>query len=188
MKRFILTIALVALPGVVLAADGGHHEADPAEQWKLFGFAVVNFLIYAYLMRRFAGAAIKDYLSKRRRTVADAIEAAGKAKAEADKIKAEFEAKVAALGDTKAELIAEIKAIADAEHARVIAAATQAAERIGRDAELTAQSDLERARRELRREAAGLATELATEMIREKLDENERQRLLRDFITRVQAS
>ncbi len=195
MNRFILrsilmlALALVLLPVVAVAAGGGgHHEADPAAQWKLFAFAVVNFLIYAFLMRRFAGQPIKDFLSGRRREVADAIEAAGKAKAEADKIKAEFEAKAAKLEETKAELIEEVKAIAEAEHARVIAAANETAERMRRDAELTAESDLLRARRELRKEAAKIATELATEMIRGKLDDNERQRLLRDFIARVDAS
>jgi len=92
------------------------------------------------------------------------------------------------LETTKAELIAEVKAIAESEHDRVIAAANETAARMRRDAELTAESDLARARRELRREAASLASDLASKMIQEKLNDTERERLLRDFISKVQAS
>lgn len=182
-------VAALLYPMIAFAAGGGgHHESDPAEQWKIFAFSVTNFLIFAYLIRRFAGPPIRDFLAKRRSEVRNAIEAADRAKAEADRVKAEFEARAAKLGETKAELIAEVKAIAEAEHDRVIAAANEAADRMRRDAELTAESDLARARRELRREAAVLASELAAKMIEEKLNDAERERLLRDFISRVQAS
>jgi F-type H+-transporting ATPase subunit b len=187
MQRFAFML-LLQVPAVALASSGGGHAADPAEQWKVFSFSVVNFLIFAYLMRRFAGPPIKDFLSKRRSEVADAIAAASAAKLEADRVKAEYEAKAARLADSKAELIAEVKAIAEAEHARVIAAANEGADRMRRDAELTAESDLARARRELRAEAAKLATELAGQMIQNKLNDAERERLLSDFIARVQAS
>jgi len=189
MKRVVSFVFALSFPAVALASgDGGHHAADPAEQWKIFAFSATNFLIFAYLIRRFAGPPIKDFLANRRSEVRDAIEAADRAKAEADRLKAEYEAKAAALETTKAELIAEVKAIAESEHDRVIAAANETAARMRRDAELTAESDLARARRELRREAASLASDLASKMIQEKLNDTERERLLRDFISKVQAS
>lgn len=188
MMRLMFTLSALLLPAIAFAAEGGgHHQANPAEQWKIFTFSVVNFTIFVFLMRRFAGPPLKDFLSRRRREVREAIEAADKAKAEADQVKAEYEAKAAKLEETKAVLVAEVKAIAEGEHARVIAAANEAADRMRRDAELTAESDLARARRELRREAAKLATELAGQMIQDKLNDAERERLLRDFISRVQA-
>jgi F-type H+-transporting ATPase subunit b len=187
MQRFSFLLLLL-VPAVAVAASDGGHAADPAEQWKVFAFSVTNFLIFAYLIRRFAGPPLKDFLSKRRSEVAEALEAANAAKLEADRVKAEYEAKAARLGESKAELIAEVKAIAEAEHARVIAAANEGADRMRRDAELTAESDLARARRELRAEAAKLATELAGQMIQDKVNDAERERLLRDFIARVQAS
>jgi F-type H+-transporting ATPase subunit b len=189
MMRSMFILVTVLFPAIALAAGGGeHHESNPAEQWKVFAISAINITIFLVLMRRFAGPPIKDFLGKRRQEVREAIEAADIAKAEADKVKAEYEAKAAKLEDTKAELIAEVKAIAEAEHARVIAAANEGANRMRRDAELTAESDLVRARGELRREAAKLATELAGQMIQEKLNDAERERLLRDFISRVQAS
>lgn len=187
MQRFVLMLLLL-VPAVAAASSDGGHAADPAEQWRVFSFSVVNFLIFAYLMRRFAGPPLKDFLSRRRTDVAEAIEAANAAKLDADRVKAEYEAKAANLDEAKAELIAEVKAIAETEHSRVIAAAREGADRMRRDAELTAESDLARARRELRAEAARLAAGLAAEMIRAKLDDAERERLLRDFIVRVHAS
>jgi F0F1-type ATP synthase membrane subunit b/b' len=51
--------------------------------------------------------------------------------------------------------------------------------------EATAQ-ELLRAQQELRAEAAGLAVDLATEILKEQVGDSDRQRLLDEFITRVE--
>jgi F-type H+-transporting ATPase subunit b len=182
-------LASLVLPVAALASTGGeHHEADLGTQLMLLAFSFVNFFIFVYLFRRFASAPLRDFLARRRTELAEAIEAAGKAKAEADALKAEYEAKVAKLEDTKRELIEEIRGIAEAEHQRTLESAREAAQRMRDEAQRTAQSDLERARRELRTEAARLATQLASQMITQRLDDTERQRLLNEFIERVRAS
>jgi F0F1-type ATP synthase membrane subunit b/b' len=53
------------------------------------------------------------------------------------------------------------------------------------DAERTARSDLERARQELRAEAAKLAEELARDEVRRRLTDQDRKRLLDEFLARV---
>lgn len=196
-RAFIKRLPPAALVGFALASapltasaagGGGHHEADLTSQLILLVCAVINFAIFLWAINRAAGSPVRDFLSSRRSEVSEAIEAAGKAKAEAEALKAEYEQKVAKLADTKSELVADIKAIAMTERERTLSAANEAAERMRRDAELTAESDLHRARRELREEAAVLATELASKMISEQLDDGARRRLLAEFISKVGAS
>ena len=114
--------------------------------------------------------------------------AASKARADAEKLKAEYEEKLAALEETKSELTREIESIAQADHDRLIEEARKAGERLQADAERRARSELESARRELRAEAARLAAELARAQLAERIEERHQRRLIREFRERVRAS
>jgi F-type H+-transporting ATPase subunit b len=184
----LVVVPAAFVPTIVDAAGGGHSESAPADQWLVFVFSSINFVIFALLFRRFAAAPLRDFLARRRTEVAEAIESASLAKAEAEALKAEYEAKAAKLDETKKELIAEVRAVAEVERGRAITAANESAQRMRQEADRIAQSDLERARRELRGEAARLATELASELISNRLDDAERKRLVDDFVEKVQVS
>ena len=80
---------------------------------------------------------------------------------------------------------AEVRAIADADRVRMIAGAKEASERLMRDAERTAQSDIERAKQELRAEAARLAAGLAAADVSRRIDDPTRDRLLDEFLAGV---
>jgi F-type H+-transporting ATPase subunit b len=187
----MVVVALLCslLPAVALAAgtahDGSEHATSTA-QWLTLGFTFVNFLLFFFLIRRFARAPLRDYLTGRRKDAVAAMAEAAKAKDEADRLKCEYEEKAARLEETRRHLVDEIRAIAEADRERALAAAEEAAERLRRDAERTAQSDLERARRELRAEAARLATELASTEIRERLSSEQLNRLIGEFLARVE--
>ena len=75
---------------------------------------------------------------------------------------------------------------AEEESERILAKAREAAARIKSDALEATSQELLRARRELRAEAAGLAVELAGEILKEQVGDADRQRLLDEFITRVE--
>jgi F-type H+-transporting ATPase subunit b len=175
------------LPGLAFAADGGgHHSGGPTYgQWVLLGFTVANFLIFVGMFRYFTKAPLRDFLVSRRKEIVEAMAAAAKAEAEADRIKKEYEAKAAGLEKARADLISEIRGIAENDREHAIQAATEASARLRQDVERTANSDLERARLELRAEAARLASEIATKEIESKMDPATRQRLLNEFLERV---
>jgi F-type H+-transporting ATPase subunit b len=184
---WIMSAALVALPSLTIAASGGtHHEGPPtAGQWLLMLFTFVNFAVFAYLFVRFTGTPLREFLQGRRREVVNLMAEAERAKTEAERLRREFEAKSAALEQTKRDLIAEVRAIAEADRQRMLAAAKEASDRLIRDAERAAQSDIERARRELRAEAAKLATEIASAEVAKRIDEPARRRLLDEFLAGV---
>jgi len=186
MSSFLATLILLGLPAIAAASAGQDHGAPTSAQWKLLGFTAANFAIFVYLMYRFARTPLRDLLSGRRREVVAGMAEAARLKEEAERLKREYEAKSAQLDQARADLIAEVRAIAEADRERALTEAHEAADRMRRDADRTAQSDLERAREDLRAEAARLAQELATDEVRRRLTDQDRQRLLSEFLVRVQ--
>jgi F-type H+-transporting ATPase subunit b len=179
----------IALPSLAAAAevDTHHGHAGPTpEQWKMLAFTIANFAIFAFLMYRLARTPLRDYLVNRRRRLVESMAEAARLKEEAERLKREYEQKAAALDQAREELIAEIRAIAEADSKRSLASAEQAAERMRSDVERTAQSDLERARQELRQEAARLAEEIARDELQRRMTDQDRRRLLKEFLTRVE--
>ncbi len=182
---FTAAVAFAAGDGGGHDVHGGHGGAPSQEQWILLACTVFNFSLFVFLMKRFTGRPLSDFLQGRRRGVKDAIEAAAKAKAEADALKAEYEAKAAALENTREAMIEEMRGIAEADRVKALAAARESVERLMRDAERTAQSDLERAMRQLRTEAVSIAAEAARTEIVKRLGAGDHQRLLNEFLQGV---
>jgi len=183
-----LALAIVLLGAGVsgAAGGGGHAEGAPtAQQWLLLLFTCINFAIFVFLLRRFTSAPLRDFLRGRKKEIVDLMAAAAREKAEAQALKDEYEAKLASLEEAKQELISDVRRMAETEASKMLAAASEAAERLKRDAERAAQSDHDRAVRELRAEAAKLAAALAAEDIRQRLDPGVRQRLVDEFLEGV---
>jgi len=184
-RNILVIFALLAAKTALAAETHAEHGPPGAEQWKLLAFSAINFTIFIVLMVRLARSPLRDFLVNRRRLVVDSMEEAARLKAAAERLRNEYEQKAAALDRVRDDLIAEVKAIAEADRKRALVAAEEAAERMRRDAERTARSDLERARQELRAEAAKLAEELAREEVQRRLTEPDRKRLLQEFLARV---
>jgi F-type H+-transporting ATPase subunit b len=186
-KAYALSLAAVVWPTVSFAATGGaHHDGSPTPgQWLLLLFTVINFAAFAYLLVRFTATPLKEFLRGRRRELVELMAQAQRAKAEAEQLRKEYDAKAAALEQTRRDLIAEMKAIAEADRARMLVGAREASDRLIRDAERAARSDIERARGELRAEVARLATELATAEVSRRIDDPARRRLVDEFLTGV---
>jgi F-type H+-transporting ATPase subunit b len=139
-----------------------------------------------YALVRFTGAPLRDFLTGRRREIVDLMAEAAREKAAAEALKKKYEAKLAGLDQAKKDLIADVRRMADSDAEKLLTAAKEAAERIKKDAERTAQSDQDRAVRELRAEAARLAASLATEEIRRRLDSAVGSQLLDEFLEGVE--
>jgi len=186
-KNTILILALLALPSTAVASGAAAQHGGPptAGQWLLLLFTFINFAGFLYLFRRFAGPPLREFLQGRRKELVELMAAAERAKSEAERLKREYEAKTAALEQTRQELIAEVRVIAEADRERMLVVAKEASERLLRDAERAAQSDIERARRELRAEGARLAAEIASTEVAKRVDDPIRHRLFAEFLAGV---
>lgn len=183
--------AIAATASVALGSESGHEGAQghgpTAAAWQGLGFAFINFSIFAFLLRRYAWPALRDFLSLRRKEVADAMAAAEQARQEAEAIRSEYAVKEAALEETRRHLLEEIRQGAVADREKALREAEEAAKRLRAEAERQAEHDLTRARRELRAEAARLAAGLAEKEVRARLTDADRARLVSDFVEGVSA-
>ncbi len=188
MSRFLrrhtvaATLAAVgagALPTPALAAAAGGHGPS----WTLTILGFVNFAIYAFIMYRFAWPPIVKYLKERRASVVSALEAAARAHAEAEALKAEFEAKLKNVEADAQRARDELMEIARTEADQLVAQATRSAERIRCDAQLVADQEIARARRVLQEEAAGLIAQIAGDVVSRQLTDADQTRFVDSFIT-----
>jgi F-type H+-transporting ATPase subunit b len=177
-----LLVAIALVPRAALAA-GGSEGGDPVMD---FIYQVGNFALLIAVIFFAARKPVMAYLAERRTQIKNDLDKAAELLTVAEARQAEISARLRDL-EAQLEEIAELsKQRAEEESERILAKARAAAERIQSDAlEATAQ-ELLRAQRELRAEAAGLAVELAGEILKEQVGDADRQRLLDEFITRVE--
>ena len=181
-------LATIAAATLAYASEGGGGEGHHEPTWTLTILAFVNFSIYAFIMYRFAWPAVVKYLKERRATVVSALEAAARAHAEAEALKAEFEAKLKNVEADAARARDELMEIARNEADNLVAEAKRSADRIRRDAQLVADQEVARARRTLQEDAAQLIVKVAGELVSHKLTTEDQARFVQSFITDTNAA
>lgn len=173
--------AMMLMP-VVAAAESAEHGGGSGELlWQ-----AVNLAIVLGVLVWFGRKPILEFFAQRRHQITHDLEAAATLLQEAEARNSEIQRRLVDL-DSQIEDLKEVaKHRAEDESERIIAEAQRTAERIRTDAEATVEQELRRARRLLRAEAAELALELAGGLLREQIGDGDRDRLLDEFITRVE--
>ncbi len=167
------------------AAGGEGFFANP-----LGGFLahLINFAILLFILVKYAGPYLRDYLATRRATLERTLTEAAALKADAKARAREYEARLALVEAETARIREEYRVDGEVERARILAEAERAAERLRRQAETTVEQELAKARAALREEAARLATELAEQMLRRELTPADQSRLVQEFVVRLPAA
>ncbi|HTG80780.1 MAG TPA: ATP synthase F0 subunit B [Geobacteraceae bacterium] len=181
-------LLLLGLAAAGFAAEGGEgaHHVDTAKQMKDFGWRVLDFaVLFALIVWALKKANVKGSLADRQAAIDKALREAEEAKAAAEKKFAEYSAKLAAANKEIDEISAAIRTEGEAEKARIIAEAKATAEKIAEQAKQAASQEVLKARAELRREAARLAVELAEQNIKEKIQKDDQDRLVGEYLTKV---
>jgi F-type H+-transporting ATPase subunit b len=126
------------------------------------------------------------YFAGRRDQIKSDLEKAAALLAEAEARQSEIQARLADLESQLDEIRQLSKQRAEEESERILVRAREAAERIQSDALEASAQEVLRAQQQLRAEAAVLAVELAGEILNNEVSDADRQRLLDEFITRVE--
>jgi F-type H+-transporting ATPase subunit b len=171
---------LVAAPGSAWAAgDGGGGVMDLV--WQ-----AVNLLLLIAVLVYFARKPLRTFFEDRRKQIKGELDDAASLLAQAEARYADWQRKLIDLDSDLAEVQAEGRRRADEERESILADAQAIADRIHRDAVAAVEQELRRAQAVLRNEAAELATEIAEQILREKLQSSDSDRLMDEFITRVE--
>ena len=173
----LLCIALVAAAGPATASEGGGGG--------LF-YPILNLVLLIAVLVYFTRKPIIDFFNSRRGKIQDDLHAAAELRREAEERFAKWQRK---LVDLEAELDgirAASRERAEADREKIIADANATAERIRLDATAAIEQELRRSSRVLRDEAADLAVELAGNLLRENVTNADRERLVSEFIERIE--
>lgn len=177
----------IALAGALLlaaapaSATGGEDGGLSHLLYALLNFALLLGVIF-YVARR----PIREFFADRRAGIQSEL-------AEAADLRKQAEERHAALQRKLADLDAELESIrrvarerAETESEGILADARAAAERIRRDAITAIEQETRRAQERLRQEASALSIELAAGLLEQQVTDSDRDRLLDEFIARVE--
>lgn len=205
-RRWLLIAALAA--GGLAVVSAGHARADekgaeaaaesaehpggelpgheaPEINGKKLALQLLNFGVLIFILVKFGGPAIGKALAARHQQLKADLAAASVARAEAEARLKQQEARLAALEQEIDGIRKGVKAEAEAEKARLIAAAEERAKRIKEETAFVLDQQIKEAEYRLRREVAQAAVDVAEQMIKKSLGASDQQRLVDTFVADV---
>jgi ATP synthase F0 subunit b len=156
----------------------GHHRHRPPP----FGYALVNFAIFFAVMMKLAGKPLRDFVAERHDGIKRDLDEAAKLRKAAEAQLAEYGKRVERVDQEVDQLLAEIRKEAEAEKARLIAAAEEQAKRIKEDAQKQINAEIERARLELRRGVIEAATKAADELLKKQVGSDDQRKMAERYV------
>jgi F-type H+-transporting ATPase subunit b len=148
-------------------------------------FFTINFLIFVFVLRKFAFGIVKQKLKERQASVVQALDEAKRAKEEAEQLREEYEQKIANLAAEEEQFRTHTIEAAERERMRVMLEARQMAERATAEVQLIAQREIEAARQLLRKEVAEQAVRIAAELIQKNVTSSDNTRLIHNLVHEV---
>ncbi|MBW1918005.1 MAG: ATP synthase F0 subunit B [Deltaproteobacteria bacterium] len=182
-----LTLAgMVLMVGVAWAAEAGHGGGEhDAARIKDLIWRTVNFVVFAGILIKLATKPIKEFFAGRKQQIAQNLEELESQKAAAEKALAEAQARLATVAEEREKIIKIFIAEGEAEKARIIERAEQAAARIKEMAALTIEAETKKAAADLKRELVETAAQLSEGLIKEHITADDQQRLVDEYLTKV---
>lgn len=164
-------------------AEGGDRTGDLLDLlWRFINFALMV-LIIVWALRK---VGIKDRLSARSKEIKQRLDDLKQEKEAAHQRYEAVEEKLKSLEDERRSIIAQYKRDGAAEKDRIIEEAKVKVEQILNQAEITIEQEIHSARERLKEEVVDFAAKKAQEIIARELTEKDQDRLIDDFIERVE--
>lgn len=177
-----MTIPTEMFVSVAWAATGEAHVPSITE----LIFPLINFLIFAYLIKRFGLPIIRDHLKQRRERLIAAVDAAQKAKAGADGYVRKYQELLKVLDDECERIRAALRAEGERERARIVAEAEESSAKLMADADFLAAQEVKMARQQIRVEMASQAEAAAIRLLQQHMAAVDQDRMVRDFSQQIQ--
>lgn len=146
-------------------------------------FTLLNTLILFLVMKHFLFAPVNRILEARQAAVDSDLTEAAKARASAEALKADYDAKLLGAQEESAELIKTATRRAQSRSDEIVAQARAEALAVRQHAEDEIERDKRRARAELRDEIAELALMAAEKVVEKEIKPEDHDRLLQEFIS-----
>lgn len=170
----------------ILAAGGGEAGGGgSAHLWDLL-YRIINFgLLVIILFLVIRKVPIKDFFSRRREEIQKRLDDLKRDREESENRYQELEKKLKEFEIRKKEIIEQFKADGMAEKEKIIAEATERAEQILAQADVTIEREIQAARDRLRQELVEIAADKAQDIIAKNIKDSDQDHLVDEFIERL---
>ncbi|MBI5571043.1 MAG: ATP synthase F0 subunit B [Desulfomonile tiedjei] len=190
MKRVKITSLVVVLllvlgASLVFAAEAGHEgEGSPWNTWMLL-WRVINTVALIVLLVYFLKKPLVTFFAERKEQISKDLDDAREQRERAERLLKDYEAKIAGMEQELAKMRAELAKASEAESKKLLEAADAMSVKMVDAARLAAEQEVRKAKAALKNEAVDLAVELAEALIREKITDQDRRRIVEDYLDKV---
>jgi len=180
-----LTVACTLLVPIAAAASEEAHAHGGESALTPLLFSTINLAIFVAVLGRYVYPPVRDWVRERRTRVLQALHDAAAAKAEAETLRAQWEARLADVERAVEEMRTQAQQDAERERQRILEAAHRRAEAIRKDAERAAAYEVRRTQQQLRAELVRQAVRMAEEAARAQWSAADQQRFVAEFLKQV---
>jgi F-type H+-transporting ATPase subunit b len=149
------------------------------------GWPLANFIIYAFIIIKFAVPLARDFLKTRHEEVLSAITQATAKKQAAEALVSEYKAKLAGLDKEAQSIHNSLRDEGEREKSKLISEAHTMGAKIKEDANFLADQEVKMARQEMREEMANQAETTARELVQRNVSSADQSRLAAEFIQTI---
>ncbi len=182
----ILPLALLGLlysAAALASSEGGHGEGITfVGDWLP---RLVNFGIIAGVLVYFMRKPVRDFFRSRSNEIARSMQESRDAREKAQAALADMERKMKELEAETGRMVAEATSRAEQDKQTLIAEGKKVVEDINTQVKSNIEVELQKAKAALSIEAALLSIDLAENRIKDKIDKQDHDKIIKDYISRV---
>ena len=164
---------------------GGRPVAAEEPMSPAFIWALVNFVILLLILLKWFKPMARGVAVRRHNEIKKQLDEAKALREQAAAKLVEYETRIKDVDDEVRKLVEGIRADAEADKKRILAAAEAQAAQMKRDAELRIAAEIEMARTQLTREVTLAATAATEKILREKTTPDDQRKLVNNFLESV---
>lgn len=158
---------------------------DPMPLLKDFLWRVLNLAVLLWVIIKFTGKPVREFFAGRREILLKGVQEAQEAKAAAEKIFSEYQAKLAGLEDELLKMEKRSQLEAEREKERMQQETETLVAKLQQQARQMADQEVATAQRTLRNDAARLAVEVAERLVKENVSDADRQLMVENYLEKV---
>jgi len=192
LRQAAIALAVFAASATGLLASGGGEVAEGSALIEphlgTIIWTILTFIIFAFLLSKFAWKPLLGALDARETSIRESIESATKEREEAEKVLAESKQLVAEAHRERATAMSSAQEEAERLKAEILEEARLQREKTLEQTDAQVQASLRQAKAELRGVAVDLAIQAAGKLLHKNLDEPTQRQLVESYLADLEKS
>lgn len=168
-------------PGLAFASEGAGISAI-LPQMNEFIPMLVAFLLLWFILAKFGWPLFERMLKRRENTIKDSLEKSEAARAESERVLAEYKAELADAKKEAAQIVADAKKAAEGVKADIEANAQKQADEMVAKARAAIDNERKQAVAELQSSVANLSVQVASRLVGEDLSDAEHRKMIERYV------